>query len=482
MHRLASVPGAAARRSRARCAHARTASAPDRGARAPPRMHPASAVTIEDPCAPRRSGRRRDPSEHARPASRRRSRTCVRTSSWPTWASASMRSGRRQQEPRLADAAERRDALGRLERSDRLLGPAKPSARRPSAASAWADALRRPNSTSLARARWASAGTPPRCRAPPPYARAPPRPTQPRSAAASPRTARAPRCRRGSRFPSHRCGSPAPPEAEATAGGRAGSRPRAGSASGAIRHLARHVVILEPDERPGDAQRVRMAVRRAGRSGRCGESRVAGIAPAGHGAAHAQGDKVNELVLAGRKQRKGTLDLVDGHAPRGDRCGASTRGEATSPRGAVDLDQPLRMSRQRTMRAFEVAFAHAEVGLHEKEVGHCDRVGGELPRRGRMTSRACDVPGSMSSPCRVRQTLPTRFVDLGESRRRFERANSRCGCAARERSPRRFVELGREGLVRRVCSRSAMPDAAVRVRSTFARSEWAARRESSLSP
>ncbi len=81
---------------------------------------------------------------------------------------------------------------------------------------------------------------------------------------------------------------------------------------GARDHVSRSVVLLQPDERPGDAERVRMSVRcaRGRRGGR--ERRVPRAVPAGDGLAHGQRRQVHDLVLSRGKQREGPLHLVDG--------------------------------------------------------------------------------------------------------------------------------------------------------------------------
>ena len=129
-----------------------------------------------------------------------------------------------------------------------------------------------------------------------------------------------------------------------------------------IRHLARQLVLLEPDERPRDAERVRVSVWCFRRRLHRGERGVASSRSSGDGATHAQGHEVDEVVLAGRKQRQCPLDLVDRHL-RFEAIDTELRCEEEQRSGTppVDLDQSLRMSGERTVCALEIPLAGAEI-------------------------------------------------------------------------------------------------------------------------
>ena len=236
----------------------------------------------------------------------------------------------------------------------------------------------------------------------------------------------------------------------------------------AVRHLARHVVLLEPDQRPGDAQRVRMPVRRVHRgSCRC-ERRVASAVSAGHRAAHAQSHEVDELVLAVWQQCEDTFDLVGGRFSFETEDAELQRQEQHRRRAsAVGVGQELRVSHERTVCPLEISLAHAEIGLDEHQVSEHDRIRGELPCSSRMTGRTRDIPGSMCRPGGVRQSLSAGLVRNGEPRGDLERTNGGARRAARERASCGCVELGSDRLVRLDRCRCTMPGLAIDVLVDF---------------
>jgi hypothetical protein len=177
---------------------------------------------------------------------------------------------------------------------------------------------------------------------------------------------------------------------------------------------------------------------------------------------------VDKLVLAIWKECEDTFDLVGGRSSF-EAKDAELQRQKQHRRGAarVALYQKLRVSHERAVGPFEIALAHTEIGLHEHEVGECQRIGDELPCCSRMTTRARDIPGSMSRPCGTRQSLSTRLVCHGEPGRDLECADGGSGRAARERTPRSRVELGSDRLVGRNRCRCTMPGLAIDVLVDF---------------
>ena len=227
----------------------------------------------------------------SRPTASLRSSKADRTSAAravrPVWTSASTRSGVDIKSHGSPDRTASRDSLGRLERRDGVVRSSSARARNPSGSEGLRDELRRPNqrrrrvrpaqrsarldvpSRRLHRARTAAAEA----------ASVGSSVSRKRSSASlAAAIAGLPTARRGTRALKAGAGS---------AGGRGGTPPRAGSPT-PDRDLSRHVVLLEPDQRPGDPQGVRVTVRRLGGGSGGSESRVASTFPSGGGPAHAQ--------------------------------------------------------------------------------------------------------------------------------------------------------------------------------------------------